>query len=258
MGLLRTAGSFLLVVALAAAFRFPLLAQRPMHCDESVLAAKTGILLEKGRYEYDPQEFHGPALHYVTVIAARVQGVRRYVDLNETILRAVPAVFGILLVAAHFLMVPGLGRHAAIFAALLAAISPAMVYYGRYYIHETPFVFFGFGVLISLFRYAKSRTFGWAVSLGMFLGLMQATKETSVIVVGSLLAAWSLCLVFDRWRGEKVGGAASLMRGRHLLTVVSVAAAVSFLLYSSFLSNPRGAVDSLLAYRNYLVRATSD
>ncbi len=258
MGFSRTAGSFLLVLALAAAFRFSLLDRRPMHCDESVLAAKTGMLLEGGRYEYDPQEFHGPTLPYATVIAARVQGVRRYVDLNEIILRAVPAVFGILLVAAHFLMFPVLGRNAAIFAALLAAISPAMVYYSRYYIHETLFVFFSFGVLISFSRYFRNKTFGWAVATGVCLGLMQATKETSVIVSGALLAAWSLSLAFDRWRGETVYGSSFLMNGRHLLTMVSAAAAVSLLLYSSFLSHPSGIIDSLLAYRNYFIRATSD
>jgi uncharacterized protein (TIGR03663 family) len=258
MGSLRTAGLFVLVLALAAAFRFPLLAQRPMHCDESVLAAKTGILLETNRYEYDPQEFHGPTLHHLTLIAARIQGVSRYVDLGETTLRAVPAVLGLLLVAAHFLMIPVLGRNSAVFAALLAAISPAMVYYSRYYIHETLFVLLSFGALISFCRYLRNKTFGWAIAAGVFLGLMQATKETSVIVFGSLLAAWFLCLAFKRWRGETDSRASFLMNGRHLLTAALVAAAVSLLLYSSFLSHPRGIIDSLLAYRNYFERAVSD
>jgi uncharacterized protein (TIGR03663 family) len=256
MGSLRTAGLFLVAVALAAALRFPLLAQRPMHCDESVLAAKTGILLDQGRYEYDPNEFHGPTLHFLTLISARIQGAARYVDINETTLRMVPAVFGLLLVAAHFLVTPVLGRSAAVTAALLAAISPGMVFYSRYYIHETSFVFFSFGALISTCRYLRKPSAGWAITAGACLGLMHATKETSVIVFFSLSLALILTLAFEKWRGESPTTPGILNHGRHLLLAFVAAGLTSVVLFSSFLSHPRGIVDSLLAYRTYVERAT--
>ena len=100
---------FAAIVVLAAALRLPALDVRPMHADEAVHAAKFARLLEQGLYQYDPEEFHGPTLNYLTLIPARVGGIARYADLDERTLRSVPAVIGILLVAAHILLVPIVG-----------------------------------------------------------------------------------------------------------------------------------------------------
>ena len=101
--------TFTAIVVLAAVLRFPALDLRPMHADEAVQAAKFARLLERGRYEYDPREYHGPTLSYLTLITARVQGAARYADLDEITLRSVPAAAGVLLVAAHLLLVPVVG-----------------------------------------------------------------------------------------------------------------------------------------------------
>ena len=61
----RAALLFLAIAAIAAAFRFPDLAARPMHADEAINADKLGTLLETGKYEYSAVEFHGPTLYYV-------------------------------------------------------------------------------------------------------------------------------------------------------------------------------------------------
>src|SRR5512138_1474681 len=110
---------FTAIVLLAALLRFPALDLRPMHADEAVQAAKFACLLERGLYEYDPREYHGPTLQYLTLIAARVQGAARYADLDEITLRSVPATAGVLLVAAHLLLVPVVGFRAAALAAAL-------------------------------------------------------------------------------------------------------------------------------------------
>lgn len=169
---------FAAIVVLAAALRLPALDARPMHADEAVHAAKFSRLLEQGRYEYDPEEFHGPTLNYLTLIPARVRSISTYAGLDETTLRSVPAVIGILLVAAHVLLVPVVGFRAAAFAALFAAVSPATVYYSRYYIQETLLVAFSFGALISICRYLRRPRARWAVAAGASVGLMAATKET--------------------------------------------------------------------------------
>ncbi len=228
-----------------------------MHCDESVLADKSGTLLEEGRYKYDPREFHGPTLHYLTLLPARLQGVRRYVDMNEVTLRSVPASAGALLVASHFLLLPVLGPVAAISAALLSAVSPAMVYYSRYYIHETLLVFFTFGALISICRYLRQRSAGWAMAAGAFLGLVFATKETSIIVAASLGLGLVLSLAWEKWRGETSPPLRTLVSGRHLLLAFLAAALISMALFSSFLGNPRGIIDSVTSIRIYVERAGS-
>jgi uncharacterized protein (TIGR03663 family) len=248
-------GLFAAIVVLAAALRFPGLDLRPMHADESVHAAKMGRLLEQGRYEYDPVEFHGPTLNYLTLLPARLKGAVRYADLDEVTLRIVPATMGVLLVAATALLVPLIGFRAAALAALLCAVSPAMVYYSRYYIQETLLLAFSFGALISIGRYLRSPRLAWAISAGASVGLMQATKETWVIAVVSMAGGLGLTAVLERWRGAPRIFPDKTRYGWHLLAAVLVAAAVSALLFSSFLRNPRGIVDSVLAYRTYVGRA---
>lgn len=246
---------FAAIVVLAAALRFPALDLRPMHADEAVHAAKMARLLEQGRYEYDPEEYHGPTLNYLTSVPARLQGAVRYADLDEATLRSVPAATGVLLVAAHVLLVPLIGLPAAALSALFTAVSPAMVYYSRYYIQETLLVCFSFFALISICRYLRAPHWGWAVGAGLSAGLMAATKETWVIAGASMAAALSLVLVFGRPRATLHPPPGGRWQLRHLVAAALVAAAVSALFFSSFLSNPRGIIDSVLSYRTYVERA---
>ena len=261
---LRAAVLFLCLIVIAALFRFPLLAVRPMHCDEAVNADKFGMLLEQGRYEYSNQDFHGPTLYYLSLISAKIRGIRTYVDLSEVTLRAVPAVFGVLLVGAHLLLVPCFGLRAAAAAGLLATVSPAMVYYSRYYIHEILLVLLSFCALLSLFQYCRQRRAVWAASTGVFIGLMYSTKETVILPVGCMLLAGLATLLTGKLkhappRQPRSGGACfSLplppLRQFALALAAAAALVVSTVLLSSFLSHPSGILDSLLAYRTYFSR----
>jgi uncharacterized protein (TIGR03663 family) len=251
----RRAWIFAAIVLLAAALRLPALDVRPMHADEAVHAAKFARLLEQGRYEYDPEEFHGPTLNYLTLIPARVRGIARYADLDEVTLRSVPAAIGMLIVAAHLLLVPTVGFRAAALAALLAAVSPATVYYSRYYIQETLLVAFSFGALIAICRYLQRPRLLWAVAAGASVGLMAATKETWVIAAGSMAAALAFA-----WASNRQGAAGQLSADRrrtrvHLAAAGLAALAVYGLLFSSFFSHPRGIVDSLTTYTTWMTRA---
>jgi uncharacterized protein (TIGR03663 family) len=252
---LRSRWIFLVPVLLAAALRFPALAARPMHADEAVHADKFGTLLEGGGYTYDPSEYHGPTLYYLTLPSAWLQGARTYVALDEVTLRAVPASLGVALVAAHLGAAPFLGTAGAAVAALLAALSPAMVFYSRYYIHETPLVFFSFGALLAAGWYLRRPGALPALVAGACVGLMHATKETAPIAVGSMLLALALTLLADRWSGQAVRDLRSVVRPRDALLAVLAAALVSSLLFSSFLDHPRGLLDSVRAYGIYLGRA---
>ncbi|MGA3019256.1 MAG: glycosyltransferase family 39 protein [Bryobacteraceae bacterium] len=254
---LRTAAVFLCLMVTAALFRFPLLAIRPMHCDEAVNADKFGILLEQGRYEYSNQDFHGPTLYYLTLISAKIQGIRSYIDLSEVTLRVVPAFLGVLLVGAQLFLIPYFGLRAAAAAGLLTAVSPAMVYYSRYYIHEIPLVLLSFCALLCLFAYCRRRSAVWAVGTGAFAGLMYATKETAVLPVASMLLAGIATLLVDKYSSEPVGRRKRLPHKdalRHLAVAAAAALVVSAVLMSSFLSHPSGILDSLLAYRTYFAR----
>ncbi|MHC4735862.1 MAG: glycosyltransferase family 39 protein [Planctomycetota bacterium] len=166
----------------AVTLRLPQLEQRPMHGDEAIHAFKFGELLEDGFYDYDPYEYHGPTLNYLTLIPAWADRAQKSTDLSETTLRIVPVFFGVLLILLLLLMVDGLGRAGSVCAAVLTAISPAMVYYSRYYIQEMLLVCFTFGVIASGYRYTRSKSIKWAILAGIFLGLMNATGSCAYAV----------------------------------------------------------------------------
>ena len=187
---LGSIGIGIIIAALAgAALRLPRLAQRPMHVDEAVHAVKLGKLLEKGEYVYDPDEYHGPSLYYFTLPVAWAQGVHKYPNLTEPILRVAPAAFGIGLILLIFLFRQGLDPAAATIGAILAALSPALVYYSRYFIQEILLVFFTYLTLAAGWRYYRSRKIGWALLAGLGIGLMHATKETDFIAYGCFIIA---------------------------------------------------------------------
>jgi uncharacterized protein (TIGR03663 family) len=246
--------AFLAIVLLAAALRFPALEQRPMHADEAIHAAKVGRLLEQGVYQYDPDEYHGPTLYYLSLIPARLRGITRYADLDEVVLRSVPATAGVLLLLAHALLIPIVGFRAAAIAALLTAVSPAMVYYNRYFIQETLLVAFSFAAILSMCRYLRSPGVGWAIGFGASLGLMFASKETWVIAAASMAGAAFLAWVLAG------PNAAEGHRWRPPAPVHLAACGLAFLatwavLFSSFFTHPSGLIDSLAAYTTYVKRA---
>ena len=249
----------ILAATLAAlALRLPRLDQRPMHTDEAVHAVKFGSLLEKGHYRYDPHEYHGPTLNYLTLIPAWLSSARKLPDISESTLRIVPVFFGALLVLLLLPMAGGLGRTAAVIAALLTAVSPALVFYSRYYIQEMLLVCFTFGAIISGYRYARCKNIKWALLTGMSLGLMHATKETSIIALGSMLLALLLTLIMQRWQGGSVLMTVRAVNPRHVVAAAVVAVVVSALFYSSFLTNAGGIADSVHAWKTYVNRAAQN
>jgi uncharacterized protein (TIGR03663 family) len=270
-----------LIAAAALALRLPQLSARPMHGDEANQAVRTGLLLETGVYRYDPEEHHGPSLYYLTLPAVWLSGARDFAATDEFAYRVVPAVFGAGLIVLLLLVADGLGRSAALCAAVLTAISPAMVFYSRYYIQETLLVFFTAAACGCAWRYVRTRSLGWALAAGTTLGLMHATKETWVIAAAAMVCGLVFAVLWLRWRDR---GATSLgdqgrfpvglgdttrparrrdnglpplrdyFRPLPLLGAVLAAGAVVVVFYSSWGTHWRGVLDSILAYLTYWQR----
>lgn len=296
-----------------------------MHGDEAVHAYKLDELLKTGRYEYDPFEFHGPTLYYLTLPVTWAVGARDSSDLSETHVRIVPALFGIAAVLLVWLLRDGLGYvvrrrgptplwdrfetgHAVgrrcptlragrmpappgrrgptllavSMAALLAAVSPVLVFYSRYYIQETLLSFFALAAIVAGWRFARSRHWGWAAACGAMLGCAHATKETSIIAFGCMgLALAGVVLAGRMGRAGALAGArdsdgkevkaehctqssgtrtGSLPHGRGsaggaVLVGAVVAVAISVTFYSSFFTHAAGPLDSLRAVWTYVDRA---
>jgi len=249
-------GLCIVAVAVGAfAIRLPRLAQRPMHPDEANEAARAGILFDTGQYRYDPKDHHGPSLYYLTLPSLEAGGAARFADTTESDYRIVPVLFGVGLVLLLALAGDGLGRPAAVVAGVLAAISPAMVFYSRYYIQETLLVFFTLAAIISAWHYLRSGRTGWAVAAGLALGLMAATKETWVLAAAAMIVAVVLTALWGRWREDRPAPARPRLRPWPLALAVAVAVVMAAVLYSSFGTNPTGLWDSVRAYGSYAEKA---
>ncbi|MFH1943614.1 MAG: flippase activity-associated protein Agl23 [bacterium] len=242
---------FAIILCIGLAYRLPKLKQRPMHTDEAVHAMKFGALLERNEYRYDPKEYHGPTLNYLTLLPAKIASVRKITEATETTLRIVPVCAGMLLILLLFFMADGLGRRIVLWAGLFTAVSPAFVYYSRYYIQEMLLVSFTFGAIVSGYRYLKGKNILWAVCTGFFLGLMHATKETCIIPIGAMVLSF-LILRFLQSRTKQT---LPPIHFRHLFIVLLTACIISASFYTSFFTNLRGIPDSILTYKTYFQKA---
>jgi Dolichyl-phosphate-mannose-protein mannosyltransferase len=215
----------------ACAGRFVALDHRPMHADEGVMADKFGVFLATGSYAYDPREYHGPALAYLTWIPARLTGRMDYASLDERTLRVVPAVAGVLLALAPLLLAGLIGRPAALWASAFLAVSPAMVFYSRYFIPETLLALGTALLLTAILR-------GWWAVAGIASALMLVTKETAVLAL--VAAAASYVAVFRPALNRRTIAAAAIGAG--------VLAALAWM-WSAYIA--RGASGSIHAHPWY-------
>ena len=244
-----------LTVALGAALRVPNLTIRPMHTDEAVHAYKFGILLDSGVYEYDPHEYHGPTIYYFTLPLVWLTGARSYADIpSETPLRLTIVLFGLGLILLLPLVGDGIGRRGALIAAVFTAVSPAFVFYSRYYIQEMLLVFFTFGAIGFGWRYTRSRKLPWALASGACLGLMHASKETSVIAYFAMAGGIVLMLAWTRLVDRRTIRVTEYFHHWHLVGAVKMAIVVAILFLTAMLSNLGATIDSVMTYVIYLRR----
>jgi uncharacterized protein (TIGR03663 family) len=230
-----------------------------MHNDEAVNAIKFGDLWEHGAYKYDPNEHHGPSLIYAAFVVGHLTGAPDFVHYTETRLRWVAVLFGLGLLVLLPLVVDGLGRRGLAWAALWTAVSPAMVFYSRYFIHEMLLVFFTFLALAAGWRYWRGRKPGWLLLAGAALGLMAATKETFVITLAAAVLAVGLNQTWNRLiDASGPPTKAARLNPWHLAAGAGAAALMWLLLFSSFFTNGKGPVDSIRTYLPWLNRAAGE
>ncbi len=247
-------GLFLLVVLGALLFRVIQLDLRPMHHDEANQAVKFGLLLEKGEYRYDRTEHHGPSLYYLSLPFAWIASGTSFSELSEVTLRLLPALFGVGIILLFLFLKDGISLESAVFAGIFAAVSPAMVFYSRFYIQETLLVFFLVGAVAAAWRYTRTHSPLWAATSGFFCGMMFSTKETCIIAFGAMLAALFLTRISLKKPIQK-DDVPVIPKISHLLVFLGTGALVSLVLYSSFFQNPKGILDSMLAFGTYFGRA---
>jgi len=274
---LIAAGSVLAVGAFLRLYDLPLV---PLHHDEGVNGNFLVRLVREGFYQYDPANYHGPTLYYFAAIIPWTirflfgPNAQNSYGLTTFNIRLVTALFGLGTIWLVLLLRRQLGTVGALSAAALLAISPGAVYLSRYFIHESLFVFFTFGIVVAGLRYYEEGLLVHLILLAASTGLLFATKETWIISVGVLLIAlastqiyrwlWSTfasgskrravagnvrASTFSEWvraTVERLGG--PLMLSVSFLVAFAVCVAVGVLFYSSFTTNWKGVADSVKTF----------
>lgn len=259
LSLFGLAAFALVSLFLGAYYRFPSLDERPLHTDEAILAMKSAEFQATGHFKYDPKDFHGPGLHYLTRIWSRLAGWEGSATWTEAQLRTVPVVCGLLLLLTTLLLRNALGRLATGYAMLLISISPMMVYYSRYFIMEVPLVLFITLSIASLWHYSQGGGRWWLVLAGFSIGMQHALKETFVINIAAGLLGFAVTkmMVGDfapRISGYDIGASKS-RAAKPWLWVILAAITTSIAIYSGGFKDWQAVKDSALTYLNYFERS---
>lgn len=191
-----TARSFLrpefLILLAAVIFRIAALDLKPAHFDEGVNGWFADRIAEQGYYHYDPTNYHGPLHMYAVFVSQQLLGRNLFAIRLPAILASLAAVW-MTLQFARFV-----GTATARWAAIIMAISPAFVFYGRYSIHESALVFF---LMLTTWGILEIWTAGTRRGLSaLTIGItgMILTKETYIIHLGCLALAIPTLILWER------------------------------------------------------------
>ncbi len=225
-----------LILLLAVVLRLAALDLKPAHFDEGVNGWFADRIAAQGYYHYDPTNYHGPLHMYAVFVSQQLLGRNLWALRLPAILASVAAVW-MTLKFARFI-----GRSAARWAAIIMAVSPAFVFYGRYSIHESGLVFFTmlttWGIL-ALWTTGERRGL---VALAAGITGMVLTKETYIIHLVSLALAFP-CLFFWQRRSPSEPAVPSVSQQasrRDIATAVAASLGVIVFFYSGTFLDWRG------------------
>ena len=175
-------GAWALLLLVTALSRFWDLGSRALMHDESIHTYYPWLLYQGDGYTHDPLS-HGPFLFHANALVYFLLG-----DSDATS-RVMPALFGVLLVAAPWLLRSPrhLGRVGALAAGTFLLLSPSLLYYTRFIRHDPYTVAGTLVLLIAIFRYIEHPQRRWLVLGGAMLGFLYANHEI-VFALAALFA----------------------------------------------------------------------
>ncbi len=182
-----------LPILILALFRFWDLGARPIHHDEAVNGWFVDGIFSRGFYSYDPQNYHGPFFFYVLTLFETLFG--RSVE----VMRVTTVLAGTAVTLSPWLFRKWIGNTAAWIAAIVFAVSPAMVFFSRYAIHE---MFFMLAIILFFYNWIRVREEGFhlrtILGFGLTFGLLAGIKENFVLYGGSIILAELVLWAMDR------------------------------------------------------------
>ena len=202
----RPAVPLALILGLAVVVRVWELNGVGFNSDEAVYAGQAASIADYGPLEPYFPTFRAHPLLFQTLLSF---GFR--LGFEELFARIVSAAFGVATVYVVFLTGRALyGRRAGLVAALLVAVMPYHVLVTRQVLLDGPMVLFATLTLYLVIRFVESQERPWLVAAGAAMGLTFLSKETSIVLLGSLYAFFALSPAI-RLRLRDVAAAAAAM-----------------------------------------------
>jgi uncharacterized protein (TIGR03663 family) len=177
------------IILVAVVARFWDLGSRAQHHDESMHAFYSWELYRGKGFIHNPL-LHGPFLYYATAFVYFLFGASDYTS------RVSAAIFGMAIVIAPYFLRKWLGRHGALAAAGMFAISPGFLYYSRFIRMDIFAAAFEILMFVLVVKYLRERKDLYLYLLAAVLSLLFCTKEISYIttfIFGTflvILLAW--------------------------------------------------------------------
>ena len=180
--------SFIVVIVFALGLRLYEISSRAMHYDEAIhlhfsfkLANSPGVALG-WPWIFGTDYFHSAWMHgpFQIEMAAAIFTILGDTDFTS---RLGYALFGTALVALPYFLRDHIGRRAALIAAVMLALSPALLYFSRFGRNDIIMMFWAVALFTLMWRYLRS---GSRINLCLasaVLAFMFATKETAYLLV---------------------------------------------------------------------------
>ena len=246
-----------LILITAALLRFYDLGGRTFHHDESIHAKESFDIINGKAYRYDPA-YHGPLLYFSNAIMFLAFGA------EDAVARVLPALAGVLAISALLLLRPELGSIGTPLAMAAMTISTAFLYYSRFARNDIYVVLFTLLIVGSVLRYVANPRVRWIYLAWTALALSFAMKENTfihgfllvvVILVFWIVAGWAR-LRHPKTVPQNVGSiyeaATHFARhGEHVAYGLLLFAGLTFLFYTSFLTNLAGFRDAFVESVRY-------
>ena len=168
------------IVAVAAYLRIYDIDVRPPHSDESVNFLFTETTTRDGFYPYSHENYHGPLFFYI------ITAIVNHFGDSLLALRACSIACGVLLVVSVFAYANLLNRRFALLAGLFTALSPSLIFFSRYAIHES-LLLLGENLLAlaALWWWQKKDPRAW-YGIAFSLFILISTKESFPIAIVSI------------------------------------------------------------------------
>lgn len=237
----------LLLILIAALFlRIYDITNRPLHNDEAVNFHFVNEIFQRGYYPYSHENYHGPSYFYLTTAFVGLFGD------SELALRGSAIAAGVITVALAFFLLLPLGIELAAVSALLLAISPSLIFYSRYAIHETLFALAGLWFAFCVFHWWRTRQ-GKFIIQGLAAGAMLvATKETFIVTLFCIFLAFLSLGGFRSWWGTLKSQSEALFHGALIFVFLLV------IIFTGGFQWAGGLREMLLAVPQWVGRNSSD